>query len=56
MVLKNEPVCPTEWRLGRIIKVYSGSDGKVRVADLKTQNGVITRPIHKLVLLPQSTH
>ncbi|XP_037816477.1 uncharacterized protein LOC119606893 [Lucilia sericata] len=55
VVLKSEPCCPTEWRLGRVVKVYHGSDGKVRVADLKTQNGVITRPIHKLVLLPNCT-
>lgn len=52
VVLKNEPCCSNEWRLGRVVKVHPGSDGKVRVADLKTQNGTITRPIHKLVLLP----
>ncbi|XP_023292053.2 uncharacterized protein LOC111675513 [Lucilia cuprina] len=51
VALKNEPCCPTEWRLGRIVKVFPGSDGIVRVADLKTQNGIITRPIHKLVLM-----
>lgn len=55
VVLRNEPLCPTEWRLGRIIKIYRGSDTKVRVVDIKTQNGVITRPIHKLVLLPRSS-
>lgn len=55
VVLKNEPCCSNEWRLGRIVKVYPGSDGKIRVADLKTQNGIITRPIHKLVLLPNSS-
>lgn len=55
VVLRNEPLCPTEWRLGRITKVYHGADGRVRVADLKTQNGPITRPIHKLVLLPRSS-
>ncbi|XP_037821167.1 uncharacterized protein LOC119610134 [Lucilia sericata] len=52
VALKSEPTCPTEWRLGRIVKIYPGPDGKVRVVDLKTQNGIIKRPIHKLVLLP----
>ncbi|XP_037827511.1 uncharacterized protein LOC119615570 [Lucilia sericata] len=52
VVLKTESIGSTEWRLGRVVKVYCGSDGKVRVVDLKTQNGIITRPVHKLVLLP----
>ncbi|XP_075162833.1 uncharacterized protein LOC142235462 [Haematobia irritans] len=46
VVLRQEP----GWRLGRVIKLYSGSDGHVRVVDLRTAAGVITRPIHKLVL------
>ncbi|XP_075162832.1 uncharacterized protein LOC142235461 [Haematobia irritans] len=50
VVLRQEP----GWRLGRVIKLYSGSDGHVRVVDLRTATGVITRPIHKLVLLPLS--
>ena len=53
VVLRNEPLCPTDWRLGRVIKIHRGSDNKVRVVDLQTKNGVITRPIHKLVLLPK---
>lgn len=53
VVLRTEALCPTEWRLGRVIKLYHGSDNRVRVVDLKTQAGIITRPIHKLVLLPK---
>lgn len=52
VVIKEEIVPPCEWRLGRIIKIYCGSDGLVRVADVRTQNGVLTRPIVKLCLLP----
>lgn len=55
VALKGESLCSTDWRLGRIVKVYHGSDDKVRVVDLKTQGGIITRPIHKLVLLPRSS-
>jgi len=40
------------WALGRIIKIHVGSDGLVRVATLKTQSGVIDRPIAKLYPLP----
>lgn len=52
VVIRQENLPPTEWRLGRIVKVYLGSDGRVRVADLRTQKGLITRPISKLVILP----
>ena len=54
VVLKNEPLSPTSWRLGRVIKLYPGNDKKVRVVDLKTKSGKITRPVHKLVLLPRA--
>ncbi|XP_075156365.1 uncharacterized protein LOC142229664 [Haematobia irritans] len=54
VVLRQEPGSPNEWRLGRITKVYAGSDGQVRVVDLKTPSGSITRPVHKLVLLPRT--
>ncbi|XP_073831493.1 uncharacterized protein [Musca autumnalis] len=42
---------PNAWRLGRISKVYMGSDGRVRVEDVVTQRGTITRPITKLVVI-----
>lgn len=53
VVLRNEAICPNDWRLGRVIKLYPGGDDRVRVVDLKTQSGIITRPVHKLVLLPR---
>ncbi|XP_065356158.1 uncharacterized protein LOC135950551 [Calliphora vicina] len=52
VVIKDENLPPNSWRLGRIVKIYSGSDNRVRVADVLTQRGLITRPIVKLVLLP----
>ena len=54
VVIRNEFISPTEWRLGRIVKVFEGKDGNVRVAEINTQTGVITRAIHKLVVLPTS--
>lgn len=38
-----------EWPLGRIIQVYPGDDGVVRVVDVKTKNGVLKRPVSKIV-------
>ena len=52
VVLRNEPICPTAWRLGRVLRLFPGSDSKVRVVELKTQSGIIKRPIHKLVKIP----
>lgn len=50
--IKEENLPPNCWRLGRIIRVYQGQDKRIRVADIRTQNGTITRPITKLVVLP----
>ena len=37
-----------KWRLGKIIGLYPGGDGAVRVVQLKTRMGLVTRPIVKL--------
>ncbi|XP_059051883.1 uncharacterized protein LOC131846565 [Achroia grisella] len=45
------------WPLGRIVKVYPGPDGVVRVADVLTKGGTLRRPVRKLILMqeePQS--
>ena len=52
VVVKDDSLPPTEWRLGRVNKVIYGKDKKVRVAEIKTQNGVIVRSIAKLCRLP----
>ena len=54
VIVKDDLLPPTEWRLGRIVKVIHGKDNKVRVAEIKTQNGTITRSIAKLCILPIS--
>lgn len=43
---------PLLWRLGRIVELVPGPDGTVRVAKVLTHQGLITRPIVKLVVLP----
>ena len=51
--LREEPTAPTKWPLARIIRVYPGPDGKVRVVTVKTSKGVYNRPVVKLVPLVQ---
>ena len=50
VIVKDDLLPPTEWRLGRIEKVIFGKDNKVRVAGIRTQNGTMTRSIAKLCI------
>ncbi|XP_075162489.1 uncharacterized protein LOC142235120 [Haematobia irritans] len=52
VVIREENLPPNCWRLGRVKKVYTGTDNRVRVAEVVTQKGMVTRPITKLVILP----
>ncbi|XP_055918461.1 uncharacterized protein LOC129950552 [Eupeodes corollae] len=44
---------PQQWAMGRVVVVVEGQDGKVRVTDIKTRNGILRRPIVKLALIPE---
>lgn len=53
MVVVNSPSRPLmSWQLGRIVDVHPGSDDVVRVATVQTADGVLKRPVVKLVKLP----
>ena len=56
VIIKEENLAPLQWKLGRIIQLYPGIDGKVRIVKLKTVNGEIKRPITKLVVLPLNSN
>jgi hypothetical protein len=51
VVLHEDGMVPAKWPIGRVIQTFTGKDGLVRVANVKTQRGVYKRPIHKLALL-----
>ncbi|XP_075150703.1 uncharacterized protein LOC142224804 [Haematobia irritans] len=53
VVIRDEQLPPTSWKLGRVDDVHTGSDGRVRVADVRTANGVVRRPVVKLVILTE---
>ena len=40
--------------MARITKVFPGEDGVVRVAEIKTEAGILTRPVTKLYLLEEA--
>uniref|UniRef100_A0A2S2PGT2 Integrase catalytic domain-containing protein n=1 Tax=Schizaphis graminum TaxID=13262 RepID=A0A2S2PGT2_SCHGA len=52
VIIKVNDTPPLTWPLGRIIEVHPGPDQVVRVAKVLTKQGVITRPVVKLVPLP----
>ncbi|CAD6997982.1 unnamed protein product [Ceratitis capitata] len=52
VVVKEDNLPPNEWRLGRVVRVFLGPDHRVRVVEILTTRGLITRPIVKLVMLP----
>jgi hypothetical protein len=43
---------PLQWRLGRVIEVFPGPDGRVRSVSVRTVSGTYTRPITKVYALP----
>ena len=43
-----------EWTLGRIVQVYPGADGLVRVAKVRTRDTELVRPVTKLCLLEEA--
>ncbi len=51
VLIMDEQLPRKAWPLARITKVFTGRDGLVRSAQVKTQYSVLTRPVHKLCLL-----
>lgn len=52
VLMKEETTPPLHWPLGRITNVYTGKDGLVRVADVKSNEKIYKRPVGKLAVLP----
>ena len=51
-IIKDDNSPPLMWITGRVIEVNPGTDGRVRVATLRTNKGDVKRSISKLCLLP----
>ena len=52
VIVKQEKIPPTCWKLARILKLHMGKDGRPRIATLKTSQGTTTRAVKELSLLP----
>ena len=54
ILLKSDDVPRSHWPLGQILKTFPGSDGRVRMAEVKTPNGTLMRPVAKICMLEES--
>ncbi|XP_061706222.1 uncharacterized protein LOC133517094 [Cydia pomonella] len=54
VLIKEENQPPMLWRLGRVLKLHTGSDGVPRVADIDTVRGVVRRALNRICLLHDS--
>ncbi|XP_062537976.1 uncharacterized protein LOC134206287 [Armigeres subalbatus] len=52
VLLKDENQPPLRWPLGRIVEIHHGNDGNVRVVKVRTQDGLYTRAVSKICVLP----
>lgn len=54
VLIKEEHSPSLHWKRGRVIKLLPGKDGVIRSVELKTQTGILMRPVVKLCKLPLS--
>ncbi|GFW43052.1 tigger transposable element-derived protein 1 [Trichonephila clavipes] len=52
VLIKEDNLAVNKWLMGRLIKVFPGKDNRIRVVTIKTQYGVVKRPISKICILP----
>ncbi|KAH8318005.1 hypothetical protein KR074_001890, partial [Drosophila pseudoananassae] len=52
VAIQEDNLPPQTWLLGIITETIAGADGRVRVAIVKTKNGIYKRAIHRLAPLP----
>lgn len=52
VLIHDDNLPPTRWMMGRIINIYPGKDGHVRVCTLRTATGKLKRPIVKVFPFP----
>lgn len=56
VVVKEDSITPSNWKLARVVKVHPGKDGVIRVATIRTVTGSeMKRPTVKLCILPTET-
>ncbi|XP_045541133.1 uncharacterized protein LOC123722703 [Papilio machaon] len=52
VLLADDNAPPLSWKLGRVLRLITGSDGTARVADITTNKGCVCRSLARLCKLP----
>ncbi|CAA9997841.1 unnamed protein product, partial [Nesidiocoris tenuis] len=52
VIILEDDLPPLSWKLGRISRLFPGPDEVSRVAEVRTPNGILCRPLRKLCPLP----
>lgn len=52
ILLKEDPLPPGKWQMGRIEEIHPGKDGLTRVVTVRTKDRLLKRPVTKLCRLP----
>ncbi|XP_018369747.1 PREDICTED: uncharacterized protein LOC108765490 [Trachymyrmex cornetzi] len=52
VLIRDDNASPLQWKLGRIIQMFEGSDGLIRTVEFKTPLGVTQRAVQKICVLP----
>ena len=52
VLILDDTAPPLVWKRGIVTQTYLGQDSLVRVANVRTANGILRRPIHKVCPLP----
>ncbi|KAL0831833.1 hypothetical protein ABMA28_001363 [Loxostege sticticalis] len=56
VLVKDDRLPPNRWLLGRVTRLFPGSDGIARVADVLTTSGTVRRAFNRLCPLPMEDH
>ena len=51
VLLAEDKIVRNRWPMGRVVEVFTGEDGGIRSARVKTAGGVFHRPVTKICLL-----
>lgn len=57
VVMMVDPQLPRAlWLVGKVVRVFPSTDGHVRAAEVKINDKSFTRPVVKLIQLPELPH
>lgn len=56
VIIRQENCPPMHWPTARIMELHPGPDGITRVVTVRTADGIYTRPVSKICLLPVPTN